>query len=157
LPVLPFVFSRAGQPFVKSVLPMLAGMALTFALVASLVTVGGGWAVQLNEYGRIAALLFLALFAVTLLSERAAEHLTRPFVALGNRLMPNESEGKEPSVLNSVVLGVAIGFLWVPCAGPILGIVLTGAAISGPNVQTTFLLLAYAIGAATSLALATLA
>src|SRR5580704_7403586 len=36
LPVLPFVFSRAGQPFVRSVLPMLIGMALTFAAVASL-------------------------------------------------------------------------------------------------------------------------
>lgn len=26
LPVLPFVFSRAGQPFARSVLPMLIGM-----------------------------------------------------------------------------------------------------------------------------------
>ena len=36
LPVLPFVFARTGQPFVRSGLPMLAGMALTFALVAAL-------------------------------------------------------------------------------------------------------------------------
>jgi cytochrome c biogenesis protein CcdA/thiol-disulfide isomerase/thioredoxin len=157
LPVLPFVFSRAGQPFVKTVLPMLIGMALTFAVVASLVAVGGGWAVQLNQYGRLMALAFLALFALTLLSERIAERLTRPLVALGNRLMRDDGTGDSPNLLHSVVLGVAIGFLWVPCAGPILGIVLTGAAISGPSAQTTFLLLAYAAGAATSLALATLA
>jgi cytochrome c biogenesis protein CcdA/thiol-disulfide isomerase/thioredoxin len=157
LPVLPFVFARAGQPFVKSVLPMLAGMALTFAVVASLVAVGGGWAVQLNQYGRVVALVVLALFAVTLMSERIAERLTRPFVALGNRLLPNEGASDSPRALNSIVLGIAIGFLWVPCAGPILGIVLTGAAISGPSAQTTFLLLAYAAGAASSLALATLA
>lgn len=42
LPVLPFVFARTGQPFIKSGLPLLAGMALTFALVASLAAVGGG-------------------------------------------------------------------------------------------------------------------
>ena len=30
LPVLPFVFARAGRPFRTSTLPMLAGMALTF-------------------------------------------------------------------------------------------------------------------------------
>ncbi|MGI4813119.1 MAG: hypothetical protein ACRYG5_08925 [Janthinobacterium lividum] len=36
LPVLPFVFSRADQPFVRSGLPLLAGMALTFAVVATL-------------------------------------------------------------------------------------------------------------------------
>jgi thiol-disulfide isomerase/thioredoxin len=53
-------------------------------------------------------------------------------------------------------LGVATGLLWAPCAGPILGLVLTGAALQGANVGSTFLLLAYAAGAATSLALALL-
>jgi thiol-disulfide isomerase/thioredoxin len=47
--------------------------------------------------------------------------------------------------------------LWAPCAGPILGLVLTGAAISGPSTRTTLLLFAYAAGAATSLAVAILA
>ncbi|MGO8141115.1 cytochrome c biogenesis protein DipZ, partial [Rhizobium leguminosarum] len=37
-------------------------------------------------------------------------------------------------------------------AGPILGLVLTGAALHGANLQTTFLLIAYAAGAASSLA-----
>ena len=46
LPVLPFVFSRADKPFLKSGLPILVGMALTFALVATLAAVGGGWAVS---------------------------------------------------------------------------------------------------------------
>ncbi|TXI07062.1 MAG: redoxin domain-containing protein, partial [Rhizobium sp.] len=49
------------------------------------------------------------------------------------------------------------GLLWAPCAGPILGLVLTGAALKGANLQTTFLLLAYGAGAATSLAVALLA
>lgn len=52
---------------------------------------------------------------------------------------------------------VATGLLWAPCAGPILGLVLTGAALSGANAHTTFLLFAYAAGAATSLAIALLA
>ncbi|TXH85235.1 MAG: cytochrome c biogenesis protein DipZ, partial [Rhizobium sp.] len=55
LPILPFVFARAGQPFVRSTLPMLAGMALTFAAVATLAAVGGAWAIRANEYGRLAA------------------------------------------------------------------------------------------------------
>jgi thiol-disulfide isomerase/thioredoxin len=44
--------------------------------------------------------------------------------------------------------------LWAPCAGPILGLLLTGAALKGASVQTTLLLFVYAAGAATSLALA---
>ena len=55
LPVLPFVFARAEQPFLRSGLPMLVGMAFTFAGVATLAAVGGGWAVEANEYGRLAA------------------------------------------------------------------------------------------------------
>jgi cytochrome c biogenesis protein CcdA len=36
LPVLPFVFARADRAFVRSGLPLLAGMALTFAAVAAI-------------------------------------------------------------------------------------------------------------------------
>jgi cytochrome c biogenesis protein CcdA/thiol-disulfide isomerase/thioredoxin len=156
LPVLPFVFARAEQPFLKSGLPLLAGMAVTFAGIATLAAVGGAWAVRINQYGRIFALILLAAFAVTLLSRHLSDWLARPFVKLGNRLS-QPALGTGPGLVNSLLLGVATGLLWAPCAGPILGLVLTGAALSGPNTRTTLLLVAYAAGAAASLALATLA
>ena len=62
-----------------------------------------------------------------------------------------------PGRLATLLLGVATGLLWAPCAGPILGLVLTGAALNGASVATTLLILAYALGAAASLALALLA
>jgi cytochrome c biogenesis protein CcdA/thiol-disulfide isomerase/thioredoxin len=158
LPVLPFVFARSEQRFLASGLPMLIGMAVTFSGIATLAAVGGAWAVRVNQYGRLLAMVLLAAFAATLLSRRLADWMARPFVALGNRLMPSGAgaDGKAGWV-PSLLLGVATGFLWAPCAGPILGLVLTGAAISGPNAHTTALLFAYAAGAATSLAIAILA
>ena len=156
LPVLPFVFARSEEKFVTNGLPMLVGMAVTFAGIATLAAVGGSWAVRVNQYGRIFALVLLTLFALTLLSTRLADWLARPFVALGNRLAQPGDVGKY-GLVNSLLLGVATGLLWAPCAGPILGLILTGAAISGPNTRTTLLLFAYAAGAATSLALALLA
>jgi cytochrome c biogenesis protein CcdA/thiol-disulfide isomerase/thioredoxin len=158
LPVLPFVFARAEQKFLTNGLPMLAGMAITFAAIATLAAVGGSWAVRVNQYGRVIALVLLTAFAVTLLSTRLADWLARPFVALGNRLaQSNPGASGRFTLLNSLLLGIATGLLWAPCAGPILGLILTGAAISGPNARTTLLLFAYAAGAATSLALALLA
>jgi cytochrome c biogenesis protein CcdA/thiol-disulfide isomerase/thioredoxin len=158
LPVLPFVFARAEQPFLKNGLPMLIGMALTFTAIASLAAVGGAWAVHLNQYGRMLALILLTAFALTLLSKRLADRIARPFVSLGNRLLQTSSTGDgESGLVRSLLLGVATGLLWAPCAGPVLGLVLTGAAISGPNTHTTLLLLAYAAGAATSLGVAILA
>ncbi|HTC38398.1 MAG TPA: cytochrome c biogenesis protein DipZ [Steroidobacteraceae bacterium] len=158
LPVLPFVFARSEQKFLSNGLPMLAGMAITFAAIATLAAVGGSWAVRVNQYGRVFALVLLTAFAATLLSTRLADWLARPFVALGNRLtQSNPSAAGRFTLLNSLLLGIATGLLWAPCAGPILGLILTGAAISGPNTRTTLLLFAYAAGAATSLAVALLA
>ncbi|NUS68711.1 MAG: cytochrome c biogenesis protein CcdA, partial [Ensifer adhaerens] len=157
LPVLPFVFARAGQPFSTSILPMLLAKIVTFAGIASLAALGGNWAVQANAYGRYAAIAMLAVFGVTLLSTRAAAFVTGPFVELGNRLSRKAAIGEKGSVGGSILLGVATGLLWAPCAGPVLGLVLTGAALNGANAQTTLLLVAYAAGAATSLALAVLA
>ncbi len=157
LPILPFVFARAGQPFVRSTLPMLAGMAATFALVATLAAVGGSWAIRANEYGRLAAIVLLAMFGASLLSPRIASTLARPVVDLGNNLMNATGGGRGVTTVKSaLLLGVATGLLWAPCAGPILGLVLTGAALQGANLQTTFLLIAYAAGAASSLAVALL-
>ena len=153
LPVLPFVFARADRPFLKSGLPMLIGMAATFALVATLAAVGGGWAVAANQTGRTVAVLLMALFGLSLLIPELAERLSRPLVALGSRLSENADQ-QGAAVVPSLLLGVATGLLWAPCAGPILGLILTGAALEGASAQTSFLLLAYAAGAATSLALA---
>ena len=155
LPVLPFVFARAGQPFARSSLPLLLGMALAFAGVATLAAVGGGWAVQANQYGRYAAIVLLAVFGLTLVSGRLADLVARPFVALGARLTAAAQDpqgGAQSTVTSSFLLGAATGLLWAPCAGPILGLVLTGAALEGATGRSTLLLFAYAAGAATSLA-----
>jgi cytochrome c biogenesis protein CcdA/thiol-disulfide isomerase/thioredoxin len=158
LPVIPFIFARNDRPFVRSTLPLLLGMALTFAAVATLAAIGGSWAVRLNAYGRDLALLVLGVFAVALLSTHVAEWLARPAVALGNRLMRSGTAGSGAGeVAPSLLLGVATGLLWAPCAGPVLGLILTGAAIHGPSAGTTLLLLAYALGAAASMTIVTLA
>ncbi|MGB3866706.1 MAG: cytochrome c biogenesis protein CcdA, partial [Xanthobacteraceae bacterium] len=149
LPVLPFVFARADRPFLRNGLPMLTGMALTFALVATLASVAGGWAVAANQYARFAAIALLALFGVALLLPSLAERLTAPLVALGAKLS-GSATGGDGTVASSLVLGVTTGLLWAPCAGPILGLILTGAALQGANVATSLLLAAYAAGAATS-------
>ncbi|HET8609502.1 MAG TPA: cytochrome c biogenesis protein CcdA, partial [Burkholderiales bacterium] len=156
LPVLPFVFSRANQPFSRSGLPLLAGMVLTFAVVASLAAVGGGWIVAANQYGRWLAMALVALFGLALLLPQLAERLTHPLVRAGNRLSEAAQAGGRPRPGASFLLGIATGLLWAPCAGPILGLVLTGAALQGASLGTTLLLLAYAAGAATSLAIALL-
>jgi cytochrome c biogenesis protein CcdA/thiol-disulfide isomerase/thioredoxin len=152
LPVLPFVFSRADQPFRRSGLPLLVGMALTFSAVAIAAAFGGHWVVRLNQGGRYVAMLVFLVLGVSLLFPSIAEVLTRPLVSAGSKLQGGPSA--ESGTGKSFVLGISTGLLWAPCAGPILGLILTGAAIQGPGARSSFLLLSFALGAATSLGIA---
>ncbi|MCX2895393.1 cytochrome c biogenesis protein DipZ [Stenotrophomonas lactitubi] len=157
LPVLPFVFARADRPFLRSTLPLLVGMALTFTVVASLAAVGSQWVAQANQIGRWVALVLMAVFAIALLWPTLADHLLAPFQRIGARLSARADAADAAGrggAWTSLLIGIATGLLWAPCAGPILGLVLTGAALNGASVGTSSLLLAYALGAVTALALA---
>ncbi|MBK5530345.1 cytochrome c biogenesis protein DipZ [Pseudomonas sp. TH06] len=148
LPVVPFLFAGT-QRSRSSILLTLGGMTLTFALISSLAVVSSEWVIQASNNGRHIALIVMALFALSLISARIGDWLARPFVWLGNRLDP--AAQKKAGPLGSVMIGVATGLLWAPCAGPILGVILTGAMLQGANAQTSLLLLAYGAGSALSL------
>jgi cytochrome c biogenesis protein CcdA/thiol-disulfide isomerase/thioredoxin len=148
LPVLPFVFARHDRPFAQGNLPLLAGMVASFAAVASLGAVAGAWAVQLNQVGRWAALAALALFAASLLSPRLAAWWSAPLVRAGERLAHTQDRN---SWRSAALLGAATGLIWTPCAGPVLGVVLSTAALAGPGIHTSLLLLSYGAGAALAL------
>lgn len=148
LPVVPFLFAGANRTR-SSIIVTLVGMSLTFALVSSLAVVSSEWVIQASNSGRHVALVVMVVFALSLIFSRLGDWLTRPFVHLGNLLDPI---GRGLSGLpGSLMIGVATGLLWGPCAGPILGLILTGAILQGANVNTSLLLMAYGLGSAVSL------
>ena len=60
----------------------------------------------------------------------------------------NEYIGQSgPGNFGGFVLGVMIGIIWTPCAGPVLGSILTLIATSTDVARAGILLIAYAIGA----------
>jgi cytochrome c biogenesis protein CcdA/thiol-disulfide isomerase/thioredoxin len=148
LPVVPFLFAGADRTR-SSILLTLGGMALTFALISSLAVVSSEWVIQASNTGRHVALIVMVVFALSLISARVGDWLARPFVALGNRIGPNSRTMSGP--LSSIMIGVATGLLWAPCAGPILGVILTSAMLQGANAGTSLLLVAYGLGSALSL------
>uniref|UniRef100_UPI0028AFDCF7 cytochrome c biogenesis protein CcdA n=1 Tax=Achromobacter aegrifaciens TaxID=1287736 RepID=UPI0028AFDCF7 len=154
LPILPFVFARGSGSFRTHALPLLASMAVAFAAVASLAAFGGAWVVTLNEGARYTAMALLALFGLALLLPAVGDWMSRPLVALGNRLAGAPPGSPRAAGLLSIGLGLGTGLLWAPCAGPILGLLLTSAALNGANIQTSLLLLSFACGAAVALAAA---
>ena len=138
LPVLPFVFARADRPFLRSGLPMLIGMAATFALSPRWRRSAAAGRRRPTSIGRGsrsgAAGLVRPDAAVSRASPtalmRPAGRARRAAVAIAP--IP---EAKTVELGSSLLLGVATGLLWAPCAGPILGLILTGAALQGASVQ----------------------
>ena len=86
------------------------------------------------------AIALLFLLSATLLLPGLAALVERPLLFLGRTRPRTESNG--------VVLGLSLGLVFVPCAGPVLAAVTALSATGGGGVETFFVALAYAAGAA---------
>ncbi len=95
---------------------------------------------------RLVAIVVLALFGALLLwplpFELIAGRLSGTFAKVGAEA--NQGQGN----LSGFVLGMTLGLVWTPCAGPVLGTVLTLVALQRELTTAGILLTAYAIGAA---------
>lgn len=98
--------------------------------------------------GRWAALLVLAGLGAALMFSSVAAFASRPVVWLGRRV---DSASVASPRTRAFVVGSALGLLWAPCAGPVLGLVIATAVATGGGWSTAPLFMTYALGAATSL------
>jgi cytochrome c biogenesis protein CcdA len=76
-----------------------------------------------------------------------------PFEWLSVRLngwldLGNSSATQREGALGGLILGTTLGLVWTPCAGPVLGSILTLVATSRNLAWASVLLIAYAVGAA---------
>ena len=151
LPIIPLVFARTQRGFAREILPMLAGLALAFTAAALIATATAHWLVVANVIGRNIALALFAGVGITLLSTRAAEWVSRPATRAGEALMGSSPDAGAATPLRNIVVGMAIGLLWAPCAGPILGVLIAASAVAAAP-RAALLFLTFAFGAAMSLA-----
>lgn len=151
LPIIPLVFARSERNFTREIAPMLAGLALAFTAAALIATATAHWLIVANVVGRDIALVLFAIVGTTLVSTRAAEWIARPATRAGAALLGSRSGTAPTTAPQNVVVGMAIGLLWAPCAGPILGVLIAAAATTdAPHAASLFL--TFALGAAMSLA-----
>jgi cytochrome c biogenesis protein CcdA/thiol-disulfide isomerase/thioredoxin len=146
----------AISPCVLPVLPiLLAGSAggsrtrpyaIVGGLVASFTTFTLAGAALLSALGlpedllRDVAIGALFVLAATLLVARLGWLLERPFLFLTRRRVSSDANG--------LVLGVSLGLVFVPCAGPVLATTTALAATGDVGVRTVLVTGFYALGAA---------
>jgi cytochrome c biogenesis protein CcdA/thiol-disulfide isomerase/thioredoxin len=143
LPVLPIVLAGGASGGRRRPYAIVAGLVASFT-VFTLSAAAALKALGLpRDLLRNLAIALLFVVAATLLSTRVAHLVERPFYAL-TRFRPGDAGG-------GFLLGVGLGLVFVPCAGPVLAAVTVLAANREVGVETVALTLAYALGAAVPL------
>ena len=89
---------------------------------------------------RWTGLVALTLIGVSLISPRVQHFLERPFAFIPHTRIGVHSGG--------FGLGLALGVVYAPCAGPVLAAIVVAGATSHLDIQTIALTLAFALGAA---------
>ncbi len=149
LPVLPALLSASAAGGRRRPLGVVLGLGITFTFatvaLASLVKgvgVSGGLA-------RTLAVVVLLAAGVSLLVPGVAERLEAPLVRLG-RLGPRS---RGTGFWSGIGVGGALGFVYAPCAGPILAAVVAVSASRGTSATLVLVAVAYALGSSAVLLL----
>jgi cytochrome c biogenesis protein CcdA/thiol-disulfide isomerase/thioredoxin len=141
LPVLPALLSAGGVGGRRRPLGIVLGLAVTFTVtivgVAKVVDgVGLG-----SDPLRVVAIVVLAAFGGALLLPDLAARLEAPLSRLSRFGPKTRGNGFRSGLL----VGGALGFVYTPCASPILAAVISVSAASGWSVAIA---IAYAVGSA---------
>lgn len=144
LPVLPALLSASGSGGRRRPLGVVSGLAVTFTItivgLASVVD-GVGFA---DGTLRTLAIVVLAIFGLTLLVP-AANHWVEARMAGLSRLGPRSAGD---GFWSGLPVGGALGFVYAPCAGPILAAVISVSASRGTTGGLVAVAIAYALGSA---------
>jgi cytochrome c biogenesis protein CcdA/thiol-disulfide isomerase/thioredoxin len=139
LPVLPVVFAGAAAGGSRRPYAVIAGLVVSFT-VFTLAAATLLRALSLPEdFLRNLAIAVVFLVGVGLLWEPLGRLLQRPFLTLGRRA-PGDVGG-------GFLLGLNLGVLFTPCAGPVIAAIATVAAAERWTVGTVLITLSYALGA----------
>jgi len=142
LPVLPVIFFSGAQSGETKARPyrVIGGLVLSF----SIVTLVGSALLSLlhlpQDAIRWVALVALLAIGVGLIFPKVEALLEKPFSRLPQKQFGSGSGG--------FGLGLALGVLYVPCAGPVLAAIVIAGATGTIGLPTVALTLSFAVGAA---------
>ena len=145
LPVLPILLGASmGRGGTMRPVFIALGFVMSFTAVALLL----GALTRIFDFDpnvlRDGAIVLLIAFGALLIFPQLFERLTAPLQGFIGSTGHLNRDGN----IGGFVLGTTLGLVWTPCAGPVLGSILTVVATSPDKTFASFLLFVYALGAA---------
>ncbi|WP_402845455.1 cytochrome c biogenesis CcdA family protein [Microbacterium sp. GXS0129] len=156
LPVLPVIFltggaQSAGFETEDGVIParrsrpylVIAGLVLSFSLVTLLGSLVLGLLNLPQDVIRWAGIAVLLILGIGLIVPRFEQLIEKPFQWVPRRNVENRGSG--------FGVGLALGAVFVPCAGPVLAAIIVAGATGRIGLDTVLLTVSFAIGVAVPL------
>jgi len=149
LPLLPVLLGGALQQHRAAPLALAAGLAVSFTGIGLFVATLGFAAGIDSATVRVAAALLMAGFGLVLAVpplQRGLAAITAPLTGGANGLLGRISGD---GLAGQFLLGVLLGAVWSPCAGPTLGAAIGLAAQGGTVAQAGLVMAVFSLGAVT--------
>lgn len=139
LPVVPVIVAGADRKDRIRPLLIVLGLAVTFMAMGAVSSLFGALMVGRTRYIEVAGAAIIMAMGILLLLQ---VNIFKQFYRLSNIRVPGEGK------LSGLVLGMALGLVWVPCIGPLLSSILAMVGTSGELARGIILLGFYSLGLA---------
>ncbi|HXB64427.1 MAG TPA: redoxin domain-containing protein [Solirubrobacteraceae bacterium] len=162
LPVLPALLASGGAGGRRRPLGVVLGLSVTFAVtIIGIAKVAGGVGLGTDPLRAVAVVVLLGAGVILLvpgLGDRIEARMSRLAAFGAGRMRSAGGTGATPSTggdgfRSGLLVGAALGFVYTPCAGPILAAVISVGAATGRSVAVG---IAYTLGSAAALLVLTL-
>lgn len=146
LPVVPIVLaSSLGKSKLKPIWVTL-GLIISFALFGVLFGTLGSVLGISRDVARIVGITLILILGTLLLFPTLLKKIPQLFSKIKTAKPSQKLSGDK--WWQNLILGIALGLAWVPCAGPVLGIILGFTLLEGNLFYSLTLMLTYGIGVA---------
>lgn len=139
LPVIPIIMAGAEVKDRLRPLIVVTGLSLSFMTMGAISSLFGTLLIGKTRYIEIAGALVIIILGLMVLLDMS---IFKRFYRLSNIRVKGEGR------IGGMILGMALGLIWVPCVGPFLSTTLTMVATSGQLATGIILLGFYSLGLA---------
>lgn len=139
LPVIPIIMAGAERSDRLRPLLVVSGLSLSFMAMGAVSSLFGSLLIGKTRYIEIAGALVIMVMGLMVMFDLS---IFKRFYRLSNIRVKGEGR------IGGLILGMALGLIWVPCVGPFLSTTLTIVATSGQLATGIILLGFYSLGLA---------
>ncbi len=145
-PVIPIIlFSSVGKSKLKPIWVTL-GLVISFTIFGIIFGFLGSIFGVRRETARLIGIIIILILGTLFLFPVLLEKLTQIFSKI--KLTKNLKQPKQDRWWKNLILGLALGLAWTPCAGPVLGTILSLTLLEGNVSYSSILMLIYGLGLA---------